>query len=325
MKRDVRLDALKGAVILLVVLSHAIQDYPAPGSYVPLRILTFIDMPLFMMLTGYALGYARPRSPREQIVHRAKTLLIPYVSWGLLTPMLYGERPDVFMTLTGRSGPWFLLAVFVFEVALIGLKRLTQSPWRLVGCAYLVALLAYVLADLPAMSSYRLVEDIAHFFLFYVAGHVAFHVMPGLRGDRRATTFIASSVFAVAVMSLLAFVAVGTAEPAAWVESATRVVTELARVSIGLSAGLVAVVAVRAVREDRLRVLAWLGQMSLGIYLIHLELRHRVTGIGWDAVMIAFVVWVALSILGTLVIQHFPLSNRLLLGGRVARREVDST
>lgn len=320
MKRNVRLDALKGVVILLVVLSHAMQDYHAPGSYVPLRLLTFVDMPLFMMLTGYALGYARPRAPRAHIAHRARTMLIPYVAWGLIAPLSYGEMPDVFMTLTGRSGPWFLLAVFVFEIGLLGIRRISDDPRWLVGCAWLIGVGAHALVDLPALRSLGLVQDIAHFFVFYVIGYAAFKVLPAYLGSRRRVFLIASSLLVVAGLSVLSYFFLDRLGSLRWVGLAVAISIEAARLTVGLLGGLFAALAIRAVKTDNLRFFAWVGTKSLGIYLIHVYLRHRVTGSGWVAVIAAFFAWVLVSVLGTLIIQRWPSLNALLLGGRPTGR-----
>jgi len=88
--REARLDALKGYAILCVVTFHALGQYftvTAAGTvYEPwalwTRSLLFSFMlPLFAFLSGYVLGRPGGFRPKQYFTKRTVGLLVPYVCW----------------------------------------------------------------------------------------------------------------------------------------------------------------------------------------------------------------------------------------------------
>ena len=73
MKRKDWIDALKGILILCVVLGHEVTK---------LRFVYWFHMPLFFMVSGYLLN--KTTNIREWFIQKAKRFLIPYFSFYIL-------------------------------------------------------------------------------------------------------------------------------------------------------------------------------------------------------------------------------------------------
>ncbi len=113
------LDALKGILIILVVLGHAIQDCYVDDyqSQFLFRFIYSFHMPLFLLISGY-LTY-KNKYDIELIHKRAIQLLVPFISWALLSPFLkYGEfsLSHFFKAiLYPDNGLWYLYNLFIYS------------------------------------------------------------------------------------------------------------------------------------------------------------------------------------------------------------------
>lgn len=106
-------DALKGLLIILVVLGHAVQYVVGEvdcGNHLFAYIYSF-HMPAFFAVSGWFAGEAS----YEKIVRRIHQLLIPYVLWALLF-FLWHNNLTVntlwLMVIKPDSSYWFLWVLF---------------------------------------------------------------------------------------------------------------------------------------------------------------------------------------------------------------------
>ena len=88
MKRDAKLDYMKGVLILLVVYGHCMywlsNDYTHRWNmYIPQFIYTF-HMPLFVFLCGYFFSLKRHKPFFETIIDKFKRLIIPHVFFNII-------------------------------------------------------------------------------------------------------------------------------------------------------------------------------------------------------------------------------------------------
>lgn len=117
MARYLYLDNLKGLLIILVILGHAIQFTISDYQHVFLfRFIYSFHMPLFFMISGYLTFKTQYNS--KLIQKRATQLLVPFVTWAFLTPILESGTPDVIRSFTALlypdNGLWFLYNLFVY-------------------------------------------------------------------------------------------------------------------------------------------------------------------------------------------------------------------
>lgn len=90
-KRNIRIDILRGIATLSVLLGHAIQRGIVVG-YQDNAIFKFIysfHMPLFVILSGYALIYTK-KFDSEFLIKKFKRLIIPTILWSYILFFIRG-------------------------------------------------------------------------------------------------------------------------------------------------------------------------------------------------------------------------------------------
>lgn len=139
------IDICKVLAIFCVVLGHY-GIPPALDTY----IHTF-HMPIFFLLAGYCFNFDKHGAkPKEFIISRAKSLLIPYVSFSLLTyifwsimylitdpkkvvnPLQYLDALFISNTVADKipyygGVQWFLTGLFITEIIFFGIMKLFKG------------------------------------------------------------------------------------------------------------------------------------------------------------------------------------------------------
>ena len=106
-------DALKGFLILLVVMGH-MADPKDASSGIYSFIYTF-HMPLFFMVSGILALDIRNKNVSKYIGRKTETLLIPFLSFAIITSFLKGwQYFPLYFLADNKHGLWFLLVLFVF-------------------------------------------------------------------------------------------------------------------------------------------------------------------------------------------------------------------
>ncbi len=133
---DQGIQALRGLAILLLVATHATSWVPGlhGGRWEQIHAaLAFVRMPLFAAISGwvYALGEPGPGDGLRFIRRRARRLLLPVLSFGLLvafvqTAPLRFTWPTSFATaarelVQPRGQFWFVESLFVISLLVLGL------------------------------------------------------------------------------------------------------------------------------------------------------------------------------------------------------------
>lgn len=113
------LDVLKGILIILVVLGHAIQaTFPNYLHNFLFRFIYSFHMPLFFVISGF-LTYRGMQGHDDKLMKRAVQLLIPFVCWAFISPLLtYGSfnmDKTVKALLYPDNGLWFLYNLFFYN------------------------------------------------------------------------------------------------------------------------------------------------------------------------------------------------------------------
>lgn len=124
------LDSMKGILIFLVILGHAIQftsqEYEDNFMF---KFIYSFHMPLFLMISGY-LTY-RKKHDNRMIAKRARQCLVPFIIWAFALPLLEGQidlwrswkilqYPD--------KGLWFLYHVFIYS-AIFSISEGWSRKW----------------------------------------------------------------------------------------------------------------------------------------------------------------------------------------------------
>ncbi|MCS5717752.1 CapA family protein [Herbiconiux sp. CPCC 205763] len=270
-------DALKGALIILVVLWHVVMKsylqidwqigVPIPGIWGLFGdvIWTFL-MPLFLLVSGYFAAKAYTRAWSEVARTRVIRFLYLYLLWTLIHAATLWAFPD-FPTLVPRSvgqfvefvtisppDTWYLYALAVYFLVAKALSRV--RPWLVISAAAVLSIA--VSAGFIEIVSNR--GSLLYNFTFFLLG---LHLAPQIRlsihrlTPAKTTMVIAGFLIAFAAMRLT-----GTETlPGVWplvsvlgVAMGLAIAPTLARAPV-VGAGF-----------------TWLGRRSLPIYLLHMPL-----------------------------------------------------
>lgn len=120
-ERDISLDAMKGFVILLVMLGHILTLNEINDLYL-YPMIEAVQMPAFIMVSGYIMGLKSPISTGVQwkkiLKKRAVSYLIPFFGWLILKQWdnLIQGVGDTLIQLD--RGLWFLMTLFLLNLLL---------------------------------------------------------------------------------------------------------------------------------------------------------------------------------------------------------------
>lgn len=89
--RDGRFDAVKGVAIMCVVLTHVMQHTIADfGNSFLFNLIFSIQMPLFMLLSGYFSISRKQRSFFSKLGNKAVRYLVPFFSFFVIRRVIFG-------------------------------------------------------------------------------------------------------------------------------------------------------------------------------------------------------------------------------------------
>lgn len=121
MRRNDKIDLLKGIAIILMVMGHSMSDIEY--MTIPLNVIYSFHMPLLFFLSGYIIELTKSKYEQMGVVYfinrKAISLLIPYFSWTVLVPWIYNKCSvevlrNQLVSVTGihGGGIWFLPVLF---------------------------------------------------------------------------------------------------------------------------------------------------------------------------------------------------------------------
>lgn len=174
------IDALRGILILTVILGHALQH----GDYyhrLPWNIIYSFHMAAFFAVSGYANCWSKING--NTLRRRAEQLLVPFFAWTVLVAL---RSEDVFGTFTGEilhpAMYWFIFALF-FIIAIFFLLdwmykmlKTKQFICEIIGWLLLIAIMLLLN---PRFLGF---QYIAYYFAFYALGYYVnkFEIKPKL-------------------------------------------------------------------------------------------------------------------------------------------------
>lgn len=192
-KRNVYLDIVKAITIILVVFGHCIQ-YGSGSKYLsgifyenPIFIFIYsFHMPLFMLVSGYLFAYSARKIDEDHgwlllIKKKAKQLLIPLFCWSFVSlgielceVIIIGNTDELSLMWFVKKimsgficGPWFLWAIWWCSLYIIIVRRFFKdSP-----IAYIIGfILTFVIPDSYGLALYKFMYPffvLAYFFNMY--------------------------------------------------------------------------------------------------------------------------------------------------------------
>lgn len=330
-KRLIWADSLKGWLIILVVLGHAIQNTmgaDCESSHLWNLIYSF-HMPAFMAASGF-LAF-RPivigggaSACWSMINRRFQQLIIPFLIWTALLMLIKGSFTwNAIKTylLYPDKGLWFLWVLFFINVFFVigswlaERMRVKQEVVILLICLLLVGVMV---AFEPRLLGFQF---ITYYFLFYALGYYL---------HKYEETIITKKPFVITVLTLCWFVLAWFWKmhelpswlgfvpfPITMVQYAYRFITAAIAVYILLA------VSPLAINNDKWmnKPFMSLGAISLGIYTTHFILIGRIvklfSGFEWGETMkilVTFIVALIVSWLIVWLLSKWKFTARYMLG-----------
>lgn len=124
--RDSRLDWVRGLAAIIVVIGHVMQRFDGYNDNVLFNIIFSIQMPLFMMVSGYASTYSKPITDKKSLWNhlskRLRALLLPWASFTILAFFLIDLSHHSFVdfikysTYHMESAFWFLFSLWTIDL-----------------------------------------------------------------------------------------------------------------------------------------------------------------------------------------------------------------
>lgn len=336
-ERNESLDCLKGMAILLVMFGHVQVHNKMTDPYL-YDVIKSLQMPLFFLISGYLAGSGSKIQSLEQykkkMGKRLTAYVLPFFSWLVVQHITFVPRALKTVLFQLDYGLWFLMTLFLFTwmaytaqlvQAQLGkraerkLQERTKSDlgfWIpfLGGC---VLILAAYLAGATFLSPSLLVIYLPYYTAAYFTGMYPKYLKRIPLTVQRTAACLGGIVF-LAMAAALDLVTV----------------TGIVMLGIQTIASFLGCLAlIRLVldwKENRIKTkLAWLGQYTLEIYVLHYQFATvlnrngaayefwSVQGLLYSAA--AFAVMSVITAAGIYIINRIAVLRLLLFGKRPQR------
>lgn len=183
-QRNLSIDAVKGAAILLVMIGHVFVHNRMEDPYI-YDFIKAVQMPLFIIISGFLCGQGRKISDLKSfgtvLKKRAVAYLVPFFSW--LTVLHLGDLKTAYATIFFQLdyGLWFLAVLFILTVmvstAQMAAGKLAGHPvsralvfWGVYGMLCLI-LIVQILTGNCFLSPNLTIIYVPFYMLGYVAGN----------------------------------------------------------------------------------------------------------------------------------------------------------
>lgn len=325
--RSQTIDALKGIAILIVMVGHVLSWNHMEDGYV-YDAIKVIQMPLFIMVSGYLCGIGRRIKDLTGygavLKKRTLSYLVPFFFWIVLLHPLH-PFTNIWETLFGLDkGLWFLMTLFLlnmmtYTAQLAGAKAghfEKQVFWLVyMGLGAFVVLETFLGWEFLSPGLTRL------YFTFYLAGYVAGEYKEQIK---RIPVFVKGAAFGIAAVGLLLLVIFCDLLD---VSSLLLLGRQLAASLLGCY--VVIYLTALCGNGKGKRFLSWLGGYTLEIYVLHF---HFATILNqgkdyelytWEGLLFVLTSFVVMSLITAVIIiitKRVPLLDFLLYGKSVSLR-----
>ena len=321
------LDVLRGFLILLVILGHVMQSFVADIENNRIwSIIHSFHIPAFMAISGYLMYKEGGLINHKQIfVRRIQQLLIPFLIWSLIKCAVHIVswdqalnvflHPDIFF--------WFLWALFwiqgIFLLVDWGARKLRVHPDIAVLCSALLLVCIMVAAECRTLGF----QFVAYYYLFFSGGYV-FHKYEAGLPKSGALLIPLTLLWAVLAWfwkmhSLPSFLQSVPVIPSSILLYTYRFLTAAIACYV-----LLAAAPALLNRPSRVSIFfVRFGQLSLGIYVVHMLLlglvcKSLVASLGLGSlcldVILSFLILSAVSYGIVYLLSRNRITARFLLG-----------
>ena len=173
MARDLRIDSIKGFLIILVLLGHVITALDNVNFYnhAVMGLIYVFHMPLFILISGYLTKNPAQQSPRE-MWSRVGNIFITLLVFQLLTSLRTYVRFNDSIITTFCKFPygilWYLMCLIYWRILLYYTpKWLLNRPILYLA----IALVTSLLCGLSHMGNFLALQRALNFYFFFLLGY----------------------------------------------------------------------------------------------------------------------------------------------------------
>lgn len=335
--RNQFVDIMRGMAMLLVVLGHTMTGCTANSqSSFLFNIIWSLQMPLFILISGYVTKYSRPISDGnglwKYVKRRTVAYMLPWAVWSFLVRgIIFGE--DGFLNVKHLlwnmdSGYWFLATIWtismIFGIASfiaerVSKENLLKKQIVLLGC-YLAGMV--LLAGIGAVLglSFFAIKLTLYYMPFYYAGFLYGQFDDRMKESETGKKMIDSVVAICFVMWLFTILRFSLYEMSdGGLAIILRAATSLAGciAVCGLCKGIFSEKSVGG------GTLAWVGEHSLEVYLTHYLLLSLIkldeapilySPTGLSMVLVNYMITVALTVMAIVMMSQNVVLRFVLTG-----------
>jgi glucans biosynthesis protein C len=330
-EKDLSVETLRGAAIILVVMGHVIGSSSEGGMKVPddsfLRHLyytfEYLRMPLFTVISGwvYALHPANQAHIGDFMIKKVRRIIFPLIfvgiSYFLLQYLIPGtnKKSDLSEIWKIFVLPytlfWYLPSLFLVfvVVAVIDAFRKMENfiSWIFIFCMAIGVLLIRDLVISQESLNYFSYKGAIYLLPFFVIGI----------GIQRFNKFFTNKIFIVVLIIILIVSII--IQQLAWYHLIEYNFSRSG--GIGLLIGLTGTILLFRLRW-RVKWLIWIGSFAYSIYLFHAfgtaggRIIIKATGMNstWIIFMVSLLIGMILPIIVEKLLDRFKLTRMLFLG-----------
>lgn len=329
-------DAFKGVLILLVVIGHCIQSvYVQRGADFKSdywwNLIYSFHMPAFIAMSGFIAF--RPESAKISrtsdlgalIFRRMRQLVVPFIIWSVIMFFVNSNVDHLHeYILYPNKSYWFLWALFfitaIFNVAdFISIKFHLNQESAMTCMALILMVINFILPDSKILGF----EYISYYFLFYT---LAYYL-------HKYNNLVPKNIWLLTILAALWFVlgsfylAKGVPSIVSWIPhipgSILNIIYRLITATIFISMMLGVGYKISTYRNKLWRIILEFGNVSLGIYVVHMVLRGWIVkGLdyimpwcpNWALITISFILIAVISLWIVRLLKTSKISNTWLLG-----------
>jgi peptidoglycan/LPS O-acetylase OafA/YrhL len=331
-RQDPSIQALRGLAVILLVAFHVIgssnRGLRVPDSSVwhySSLALEDIRMPLFTLISGYVYAMVpvtRWRDCPQLIKGKSRRLLLPLITVSTLMYILgrvvpgtnFDDRDIAIWRVYffGFQHLWFLQAIFIIFIVVSVLDSLgaldSKRRWFIIIS---IAAIADIVITVPVKFDFFTVSGALGLLPFFLLGYgLRRHALFDLRGVPAAAT---ATVF-VAIYTIRLLIIFGYYRPDEHVVK-----------SVGLVVATMGVVLIYSARNMiNVKLLAWIGGFSFGIYLLHvfataatrILLEHAGIHRTWELFAMGLFMGIAAPIMFQIAFRNVAVVRTFVLGER---------
>ena len=171
MARDIRIDTLKGFLIILVIMGHCITtlDNINTLNHAVMGLIYIFHMPLFILISGYL-----TKSPEQQSASRmwqgCLKIFVPMVIFHLISCMriwILGYNFFEHILMFPYDILWYLLCLIYWRILLYYTPRaIFKRPILYLSIAFILSLLS----GLTHLGNFLAIQKALNFYIFFLLG-----------------------------------------------------------------------------------------------------------------------------------------------------------